>query len=148
DLARDHLPPDLELRELGEHRLRDLSRPEHIFQLVAPNLPDAFPSLRTLERPRTNLPAQPTPLIGRASEVEQVCTLLRTPDVRLVTLTGPGGVGKTRLALQAAAEVLHDFAHGAYVVNLAPISDPALVVATIAQTLGVKERGSRPVLES
>jgi predicted ATPase/class 3 adenylate cyclase/Tfp pilus assembly protein PilF len=147
DLARDHLPPDLELRELGEHRLRDLSRPEHIFQLVAPNLPDAFPSLRTLERPRTNLPAQPTPLIGRAREVEQVCTLLRTPDVRLVTLTGPGGVGKTRLALQAAAEALPDFAHGAYVVNLAPISDPALVVATIAQTLGVKEHGSRPLLE-
>jgi predicted ATPase/class 3 adenylate cyclase/DNA-binding XRE family transcriptional regulator len=148
ELARDHLPSNLELRDLGEHRLKDLSRPEHIFQLVAPDLMAAFPPLKTLESCRTNLPIQPTTLIGREQELAAIHAILHRADVRLLTLTGPGGIGKTRLALQIAAEALDDFAQGAYVVNLAPISDPALVVATIAQTFGVKESGSRPLLES
>jgi predicted ATPase/transcriptional regulator with XRE-family HTH domain len=100
----------------------------------------------TFNRRRTNLPAQPTRLIGRVREVEQVCTLLRTPDVRLVTLTGPGGVGKTRLALQAAVELLDDFADGIYVVNLAPIADPNLLASVIAQTLDIREVAGRPLL--
>src|SRR5262245_14086142 len=100
----------------------------------------------TFNRRRTNLPAQPTPLIGRAREVEQVCALLRTPDVRLLTLSGPGGVGKTRLALQAAVELLDDFADGISVVHLAPITDADLVVSVLAQTLELREAAGRPLL--
>src|SRR5207244_52198 len=110
ELARDHLPSDVELHDLGEHRLKDLTRPEHIFQLVAPDLMAAFPPLRTLESRRTNLPIQPTALIGREKELAAIHDILRRADVRLLTLTGPGGIGKTRLALQAAAEALSDFA--------------------------------------
>jgi predicted ATPase/DNA-binding XRE family transcriptional regulator len=106
-----------------------------------------FPPPRTLDRWRHNLPAQPTTLIGRTKEIAAVRDLLLRTDVRLVTLTGPGGTGKTRLALQAAAELLDNFADGVYVVMLEPISDPALVAPTIAQTLGVKERAGQAPLE-
>jgi hypothetical protein len=105
-LLRDQLPSGVELRDLGTHRLKDLTRPEQIFQLVAPDLPDAFPALTTLDARPHNLPAQPTALIGRTREVAEVAALLRRADVRLVTLTGPGGTGKTRLALQTAADLL------------------------------------------
>src|SRR6267154_2956284 len=94
-----------------------------------------------------NVPAQLTPLIGREKELRAVITLLRQPGVRLVTLTGTGGVGKTRLGLQVATDMLDDFADGVYFVPLAPISDPDLVVPTIAQTLGIKEAGERTVLD-
>jgi predicted ATPase len=94
-----------------------------------------------------NLPVQFTPLIGREQEVAAVCTLLRRESVRLVTLTGPGGVGKTRLSVQAATALLDDFGDGVCFVPLAPIGDPDLVVPTIAQTLGIKEGGGRPLLE-
>ncbi len=94
-----------------------------------------------------NLPAQPTPLIGREQEVAAVCTLLHRPEVRLVTLTGTGGVGKTRLGLQVAADLLDDFADGVYFVPLAPISNSDLVVPSIAQTLGIKEAGERSLLD-
>jgi predicted ATPase len=96
---------------------------------------------------RTNLPAQPTSLIGREQELRTLGDLLLRADVRLVTLTGPGGVGKTRLALQTAAELLEDFADGIFFVNLAPVGEPTLVAATIAQTLGVKETGGQPLIE-
>jgi len=147
ELARDLLPPDAELRDMGVHRLKDLTHPEQIFQLVAPGLPADFPPLKTLDRRPHNLPAQPTALIGREQAIATVCSLLRRADVRLVTLTGPGGTGKTRLALQTAAELLEQFGDGVWFVNLAPISDPDLVATTIAQVLGAREHDNRPLLE-
>jgi len=148
EIVHDHVPAGVVLRDLGEHWLKDLTRPEHIVQLIAPDLPDDFPPLKTRDPHRINLPAQLTPLIGREAEVTRVCALLQRPDVRLVTLTGPGGVGKTRLGLQVAAQLLDAFTDGAHFVDLAPISDPTLVRTTIAQTLGVQERGQRSFLES
>jgi predicted ATPase/class 3 adenylate cyclase len=147
ELVRDSLPRGTQLHELGEHRLKDLIRPERIFQVVAPDQPADFPPLRTLDSYTHNLPAQPTPLIGREAEVLAVRDLLRSDNVRLLTLTGPGGIGKTRLALQGAAELLDDFRDGVWFVPLAPIREPQLVAAAIAQALGVKEQGERPLVE-
>jgi predicted ATPase len=104
--------------------------------------------LRTLDAYRNNLPLQPTPLIGREKEVAEVCERLSRPEVRLLTLTGAGGTGKTRLGLQAAAELTEYFEEGVYFVSLAAISDPQLVVGAVAGTLGVKEAGGQPLLES
>jgi len=148
ELVRDAVPDGVSLRDLGDHRLKDLTRSEHIFQAVIPGLPTDFPPLPTLDRQRHNLPVQPTVLIGREREVAMVQERLLEPATRLLTLTGPGGTGKTRLALQVAAEMLDTFPDGVFFVNLAPISDPTLVVPTIAQTLGVSEAGSQPLHES
>src|SRR6266545_2385109 len=147
ELARDHLPPDVALHDLGAHWLKSLARPEQIYQLAVPGLPAEFPPLQSLDRPTTNLPAQITVFIGRERELAALRDLLGRDDVRLVTLTGPGGTGKTRLSLQIAAEALDMFEHGVWFVSLAPISDPDLVAATIAKALGVREAGGRPILE-
>jgi hypothetical protein len=144
ELVRDQLPAETTLRDLGEHRLKDLFRPERIFQLSAPELPSEFPPLRTLDAFRNNLPLQPTLLIGREKEVAEVCERLSRPEVRLLTLTGAGGTGKTRLGLQAAAELTQEFEDGVFFVSLAAISDPELVVGAVAETLGVKEVGGQP----
>ena len=101
ELVRDQLPAGTSLRDLGEHRLKDLLRPERIFQLLAPRLPSEFPPLMTLDAYRNNLPLQPTPLVGREKEVGEVRDLLWRDETRLLTLTGPGGTGKTRLALDS-----------------------------------------------
>jgi hypothetical protein len=148
ELVRDQLPAGTSLRDLGEHRLRDLFRPERVFQLLAPELPVEFPPLRTLDAYRNNLPLQPTPLIGREKEIAEVCARLSHPEVRLLTLTGAGGAGKARLSLQAAAEFTQEFEDGVYFVSLAAIRDPQLVVPAMAATLGVKEAGGQPLLES
>lgn len=148
ELVRETLPGGAGLSDLGEHRLKDLQRAERIFQLLSPGLPADFPPLRTLGGVRNNLPVQPTAFIGREREVEAACALLRRPNTRLLTLTGPGGVGKTRLGLQVAAEALHEFRNGAFFVPLAPVIAPDLVIPTVAKILGVQETENRPTLDS
>jgi class 3 adenylate cyclase len=147
DLVKQHLPEGASLRDLGAHRLKDLEHPSHLYQLVTPGLSANFPSLRTLDTHPNNLPIQLTLLIGREQEMAIVQRLLCREDLRLLTLTGPGGTGKTRLGLQVAAELSDHFADGVFFVNLAPISDPALVIPTIAQTLEVKESAAQPQLD-
>ena len=148
ELVRDALPPGMILRDLGEHQLKDLYRPERVFQLLHPALPADFPPLKSLDRQPHNLPLQPTPLVGRERDVADVTALLLREEVRLVTLTGPGGTGKTRLALQAAADLLDAFPDGAWFVDLAPVTDPALVPGAIAAVLGVQEEGGQPLREA
>ncbi len=142
-LSRGELPPGATLRDLGEHRLRDLLEPERIYQFLHPDLPGAFPPLKTLESRPHNLPTQPTPFLGREREVEEVVALLRSPDVRLVTLTGPGGTGKTRLAVAAAAELLDTYPDGVVFVPLAALTDPALVPSAVAGALGLRMEGGQ-----
>src|SRR5256885_7375973 len=146
-LVEHTLPDGVSLRDLGEHRLKDLQHPSHLFQLVIGGLPADFPPLKTLDTHPHNLPVQPTPLIGREKEVALVQNFLRREDVRLLTLTGPGGIGKTRLGLQVVAELSDRFADGVFFVNLAPLSDPTWVIPTLAQTLELKERGDQPLLD-
>ena len=147
ELVRDQLPLGAGLRDLGVRRLKDVLGPEHIFQLTAPDLPASFPPLKTLDVRLNNLPIQPTPLLGREREVAEISDLLRHDDVRLLTLTGTGGTGKTRLALQSAAELIDDFEDGVFLVALAPISDPELVASTVAGALSVSESAGRPLKE-
>ena len=147
-LVRDALPEGASLHDLGEYRLRDLARPERVFQLLHPDLPADFPPLASLDARPHNLPVQPTALIGRERELDALRDLLLREEVRLLTLTGPGGTGKTRLGLQLAADLLDHFEDGACFVPLAPISDPSLVASTVAQTLGIREVGGGPILDS
>src|SRR2546423_12653777 len=145
-LVEHHLPEGVSLQDLGEHRLKDLQQKSHLFQLVIAGLPADFPPLKALDTHPHNLPVQPTPLIGRQREVAAVQQLLLREDVRLLTLTGPGGSGKTRLGLHVAAELLDDFADGVFAVGLASITDPGLVASTIATTLGVRETRAQPLI--
>jgi predicted ATPase len=137
--TRKQLAGDARLLDLGEHRLKDLLQPEHLYQLQIEGLPSEFPALKTLGNRPTNLPTQPNLLVGREGELRKIGDLLRNEDVRLLSLTGTGGTGKTRLALQTGAEVLDEFASGVFFVSLAPIRDPGLVLPAIAQTLAVRE---------
>jgi predicted ATPase/class 3 adenylate cyclase len=148
EMVRDRLPAGAILTDLGERHLKDLFRPERVFQLTAPELPSDFPPLRTLEAYRNNLPLQPTPLVGREKEVSEVRDLLRGEETRLLTLTGPGGTGKTRVALQAAADLLEEFPDGAFFVSLAALGDPDRFISAVAETLGVKEIGEQPLDET
>ena len=146
ELVRDQLPPGAALHSLGEHRLKDLVRPEHIFQLNTPGLPAIFPPLRSLNTLPHNLPVQLTSFIGREHELADVKSLLAT--TRLLTLTGPGGTGKTRLSLQLAADVLDDFADGVWLVELAPLADPAAGAADGSRHLGSARAAGRTLLET
>ena len=137
--TRKALGDDWPVLDLGEHRLKDLLQPEHLFQLVVDGLPSVFPALKTLGNRPTNLPTQPNPLVGRELELREIAQLLRADNIRLLTLTGPGGAGKTRVALQAGAELLEDFRSGVFFVSLAPVAEEDLLVPTIARVLGVRE---------
>jgi predicted ATPase/class 3 adenylate cyclase len=148
ELLRERMHAGVSLRDLGEHRLKDLILPEHVFQVAAAGLHEDFPALKTLDAHPTNLPIQPTPLIGREREVPAVCGLLQQEDIHLVTLTGAGGTGKTRLALQVAAEVVEDFSDGVFLVPLAPITEPSLVPSAIAASLGLREEGGEALEET
>jgi predicted ATPase/class 3 adenylate cyclase len=135
-LVGGSLPTGLELVDLGEHRLRDLSRPERIFQLRAPGCDTQFPPLRSLDATRTNLPVQLTSFVGRDEDVKVVDALLG--EHRAVTLTGVGGVGKTRLALHVAAEALDNFPDGVWLLELAPLGEPSRVMEALAAALSVE----------
>ncbi len=146
DLLEPDLPGRVTLQDLGEHRLKDLTRPEHIFQVIVPGLPADFPPLKALDMISHNLPVQLTSFIGREREIEDVKSLLAR--TRLLTLTGTGGAGKTRLAIQAAADLIEQFQHGVWLVELAPLTDPAVVTQTVASTFAVREAAGRPLLDS
>jgi predicted ATPase/class 3 adenylate cyclase len=147
DLVRDGLSAAISLRDLGLHQLKDMERPEHVWQLVHSGLPTDFPPLGSLRPVRHNLPGQATSFIGRHAAIEAIKARLTTDGVRLLTVTGAGGIGKTRLVLRVAAELVDNFTDGAFFVPLAPIADPSLVCATIAQNIGVREVGGRSLFE-
>jgi predicted ATPase/class 3 adenylate cyclase len=132
--------------DLGVYALKDFPGPERLYQLVAPGLERDFAALRTAFA--TNLPATLTPLVDRDRELAAVAALLAGGDTRLVTLTGTGGAGKSRLALEAARNALPDFRDGVYLVSLAPITDPDLVLAEIARVLGVRDATARPPIDT
>ena len=134
-----------QLRGLGEHRLKDLLAPERLAQVVAPGLPEEFPPLRSLDTRPNNLPTQLTSFVGRHDELEEALRLLR--GTRLLTLTGPGGIGKTRLSLQIAAAAADDFPDGVWFVPLEPVRERELVAPTIARVIGVTDKANRPVLD-
>jgi predicted ATPase/class 3 adenylate cyclase len=147
DLVEQSLPADVSLQDLGAHRLKDLQQPSQLFQLVIPGFPIDYPPLKTLDSYPNNLPLQPTPFLGREKEVDAIGQLLLRDSSRLVTLTGPGGIGKTRLGLQVAAELSEHFPDGTWFVSLAPLSDPDLVIPTISQVLGLQETRDQTPLE-
>jgi predicted ATPase/class 3 adenylate cyclase len=138
-LVGDQLPEGVDLRDLGEHRLKDLARPERIYQLVIPGLPTEFPPLKSLDAVPHNLPTQLTSFVGRERELAQAAELLARS--RLLTFTGPGGSGKTRLSLQLAAESTDHFPQGVFFVSLAPLFQPELVPSAIVQALGLQDAG-------
>jgi predicted ATPase/class 3 adenylate cyclase len=145
ELLLEDLPEDISLRDLGERRLKDLIRPEHIYQLVIPNLPLDFPPIKSLDALPNNLPIQLTSFIGRERELGELKELMA--KARLVTLTGVGGTGKTRLALQVGADAVDDFEDGVWLVELAPLADPSLVAQAVVSTLGLREQAGRDFLD-
>jgi predicted ATPase/class 3 adenylate cyclase len=146
NLMPTELPERSTLRDLGAHRLKDLTRPEHVFQLVAAGLSDAFPALRSIGDLPNNLPPQLTSFVGRDNELAEIKDLVK--NARLVTLVGSGGAGKTRCAVQVGAELLESFDDGVWLTELAPIADASLVAGEIARVLGVAESPNRPLLET
>jgi predicted ATPase/class 3 adenylate cyclase len=145
-LVRDQLPPEASLLDLGEHRLRDLEHAEHVFQLAHPDLRSDFPPLRSLSAYKHNLPAQLSTFVGRQKELAEISDLLG--HSRLVSLTGPGGTGKTRLSLQVAAEQLDAYQDGVFFVDLTVLNDPSQIVSAIAETLGLRELRTESLLDT
>jgi predicted ATPase/class 3 adenylate cyclase len=145
--AQQRLPAEAGLRDLGEHRLKDLSRPERLFQLVHPALARDFPPLATLSQRPNNLPTQTSEFLGREAQLATLRDLLDAEGVRLLTLTGPGGIGKTRLALQAAADQIDRFEDGVYLVDLSSVRRPDAAFAAIARALDSTARADEAPLD-
>jgi predicted ATPase len=147
ELIRDDLPADVRVRDMGQHYLKGLTHPEHLFQIVVPGLAATFPPLNTVnaEQRANNLPTQLTTFIGRETEVAEVKRLLS--ESRLTTLSGSGGCGKTRLSIRVASEVQAQYPNGVWLVELAPLTDPALLPQTLVTVLGLTDDGHRPVRE-
>lgn len=143
ELVRECLPPGAALRDLGGHDMKDIATPEHLLQLVIAGLPADFPPLKTLGASST-LPRPGTPLVGREGELAELTALLSSPGVRLVTLTGPGGTGKTRLAVGLAEQLVKGFPDGVYFVPLASVTTPDVMWTSIAETLDVPPEGRIP----
>jgi predicted ATPase/class 3 adenylate cyclase/Tfp pilus assembly protein PilF len=143
-LVDDLLPDDASLRDLGEYRIKDLQRPEQIFQLVVAGLPVDFPPLRTVEGIRTNLPAMLSSFIGRDQEIAELKQ--RLLESRLLTITGMGGSGKTRLALQVGTELVDHYAGGVWLVDLSPLTDPQFTVKAVADIFDIREEEGRSLL--
>jgi predicted ATPase/class 3 adenylate cyclase len=148
ELVADDLPDGVTLLDLGRHRLKDLERAEHLFQAVAPGLDSAFPPLRTLDARPNNIPTQVSTFVGRAAELAEIRTHLAAEAVRLLTLTGPGGTGKTRLALRVASETIESFHDGVFFVDLSDVDDAEGLVAGLARALGLTQTSDRPMIES
>jgi class 3 adenylate cyclase len=147
DLVEDRLPADAWLTDLGTHAMRDLPRPERVVQLCHPEIRNEFPPLRTPKAARShNLPAQLTTFVGRRSEMDKIRRSLDSD--RLVTLTGSGGAGKTRLAIEVASQLTTEFDDGVRYVELAPITDPALVPVAAARALGLRDEPGRSSLDT
>ncbi len=149
ELLAGRLPGGLGLRDLGEHRLKDLGRAERVFQVTGPGLAEGFGPLRSLDDPalRHNLPSQATSFVGRAAELAELRALV-SGGSRLVTIAGPGGIGKSRLALQVAAGALDGTGEGVWLIELAPVAEPELVARTVAAVLQVREEPERPMLDT
>jgi predicted ATPase/class 3 adenylate cyclase len=145
-LVEHAVPEEASFRDLGAHRLKDIALPEHLHDLVIEGLPSDFPPPRTLDARPNNLPVQLTSFVGREEEIAEVKALLERN--RLLTLTGAGGTGKSRLALQVAAELLLDFKDGAFLADLSSVTDPALVLSVVAKALGVAEVAGRTIMEA
>ncbi len=143
ELVRDDLPAEVALRDMREHRLKGLEQPVHLWQVVAPGLAVEFPPLKSLTTVPNNLPLQLTSFVGREKELADLKDLLNT--ARLVTLTGSGGTGKTRLALEVGAEELATFANGVWLIELAPQTDPAQIIPALAQVFGLQELPFNPL---
>jgi predicted ATPase/class 3 adenylate cyclase len=148
ELVADDLPDGVTLLDLGRHRLKDLERAEHLFQVTATGLDTDFPPLGTLDARPNNIPTQVSTFVGRAAELAEIRTLLATEAVRLLTLTGPGGTGKTRLALRVASETIESFHDGVFFVDLSDVDNAEGLVAGLARALGLTQTSDRPMLES
>jgi predicted ATPase/class 3 adenylate cyclase len=148
ELAQDSLPRDVQLIDLGQHYLRGLTRPERVYQMVAPGLRSRFPALASARAHPNNLPSQLTSFVGRATALNQVEELIAHREVRVLTLTGPGGTGKTRLAIKAAEELLEHFRDGAFLIPLASVTHADLIAPAIAGALGIEVLGSHEGAEA
>jgi predicted ATPase/class 3 adenylate cyclase len=147
DLVARQLPREVTLKDLGEYRLKGMTIPEHLYQVVAPDLPSSFPPLATAIAHPNNLPVQLTSFIGREADIAAVCARLQNPGLRLLTITGVGGSGKTRLAIRVGQELLEEYPEGIYFVNLTPLRESTLVVAAVARIFSLHATSSHTIME-